>query len=143
MAQSTSNANQILNVGDYVKTSKGKIGLVTKSACIEVGYHKSSDGQNWVRLESFFPDQLAEAMESRERRQWSYPNNYINTVMCKTEVKLGDKSYPIDDKQLTKLNELRIRSQQGFSQHELVLPIEDAKLLMDIYSRNNIWHALI
>jgi len=67
----------------------------------------------------------------------------FNQIKVPNQVKLGTKVYPIWSDKLTKLDFLTIKTQQGFSQHNITLPIADAKLLIDIYTRNNIWFAIV
>ena len=94
----TTHSTHSFSIGDYVKTSKGNIGIITSTEkrCIK-------------------------------------PNL----------VKLGNKEFEIWSDRLSKLDKLTIRTQQGFSQHNTTLPVEDAKLLMEIYQRNNIWFAIV
>ena len=124
MSKSTS-SNQVFNVGDYVLTSKGKIGVIEKPQ----GYNLSKSGQNYGENLSLGECDKIMNLFGGTFEQVKVPN----------EVKLGSKSYPIWSDKLTKLDNLTIRTKQGFSQHVINLPIEDAKLLMDIYTRNNIW----
>lgn len=148
--KTTQISNQVFNVGDYVRTSKGKIGVIEKSSCMEVGYYTNnllSDGVtikvSFTCLERFYPEQEEEARQAVEKWQWSYPNKLIHKTLIANQVKLGSKTYPIWSDKLTKLDRLRIRTQQGPCQHMLELPVADAKLLIDIYSRNNIWFAIV
>lgn len=45
------------------------------------------------------------------------------------------------DDQLAKQKKRRIRTQQGFSQHTLTLTEEDARIYIDLLTRNNLWWA--
>lgn len=138
----TSQSNQIFNVGDYVKTSKGNIGVIEKPSCIEIGFY-TCNFKNWLCLEKFHSEQILESDFAIEKWSWSYPNVCIKKQSVPNQVKLGSKIYPIWSDKLIKLDKLTIRTQQGFSQHNITLPIADAKLLIDIYTRNNIWFAII
>ncbi len=139
-------SNQVFNIGDYVRTSKGNIGIITEPSCIKVGYLKN-EVQNFlpefVCLEKFHLGQDLEAEESVEKWSWSYPLNMIEKQICSNQVKLGNKIFPINSDKLIKLERLRIKTHQGFSIHEIELPVSDAKILMDIYNRNKIWYAII
>lgn len=143
--ETTQTSNQVFNVGDYVRTSKGKIGVIERPSCIEVGYRRNivQSEENWTCLEKFYAEQQIEADEAIKKWSWSYPTKWIEKCFVSNQVKLGSKTYPIQSDRLQKLDRLRIRTQQGFSQHEVELPIADAKLLMSIYSRNNIRFAIV
>ena len=125
----TISSNQVFNVGDYVRTSKGKIGVIENPE----GYNLSKSGQNYGENLSLGECDKIMNLFGGTFKQVKVPN----------QVKLGSKTYPIWSDKLQKLERLRIRTQQGFSKHEVELPIADAKLLMDIYSRNNIWFAVV
>ena len=133
--QTTQTSNQVFNVGDYVKTSKGKIGVICEN-------------QYWYLKDklSFEPElsQTGKKFNSFEEAE-EYYNQYlfVDIQLSVPKVKLGNKEYLINSDKLQKLEKLKIRTQQGFSQHEVELPIADAKLLMDIYIRNKIWFAIV
>lgn len=138
MQTTTNTSNQIFNVGDYVKTSKNNLGVIQSSACLEVGYYK--DG--WVKLEKFYTDQILEANDAIDKWSWYYPNTCIVKILTANLVKIGKKEYFIQSDKLKKLAFLSIRTQQGLSQQLIKLPVNDAKSITDIYTRNSIWFNL-
>lgn len=125
--------------GDFVKTSKGKIGVIVTPEKTEIGYLLKN---KWICLESldyFDKDYVSSIIE---KWQWSFPFNVVTVERTPNLVKLGDNIFPIWSDKLVKLEKLNILVQQGTSQYVITLPIKDAKLLMDIYSRNNIWYSI-
>jgi hypothetical protein len=143
MENTTTISNQVLNVGDYVKTSKGNIGVLVSVPRIEIGYYtlNAQSLSDWMCLQKFHLEQRQEAYD------WCF-NQLIKHDLCIQEcnscqVLLGKKEYTISPDKLTKLSHLTIITQQGLSRHHVKLPAEDAKLLMEIYSRNNIWHCIV
>lgn len=133
-------SNQILNVGDYVLTSKGKIGVIESEEHYVIGF--------------FDFDKFRKVSKKLSLEQWEdrdllidylndeLPDENLKAIKIPNQVKLGNKSYPIWSDKLTKLDNLTIITQQGFSKHQTTLPIEDAKKLMDIYTRNKLWFSI-
>ncbi len=133
-------SNSELNAGDYVKTSRGNIGIILYPAYWELSSHALI-----YTIQGTEEDAIVECMRLQDifpivddTFQTPFVHKFIQT-----RVKIGSKEYNIDNSQLTKLESLNIRTQQGLSQHNIILPIEDAKLLMDIYNRNTIWYAVV
>ena len=132
MSKSTS-SNQVFNVGDYVRTSKGKIGVIEKPEGYSIGYYNKQ--HNFVETDFHQEKEVAEFL--------AYSSFVGETVFVPNQVKLGSKVYPIWSDKLTKLDKLTIKTQNGSSQHTVTLPIDEAKLLMGIYTRNNIWFTIV
>lgn len=106
--------------GDYVRTSKGNVGIVERPQ--QTFYRRGENYYSEAEVHYFGGSFVKELQ----------PNLIL----------LGDKCFPIWSDKLTKLSKLKVRTQQGLSQHVVELPIEDAKILIGIYKRNNIWFSV-
>lgn len=95
----------LLKAGDRVLTSKGNVGEIVKPAKLAIGYYKYAD--KFIELEKIPVDSdFLKSTECVSKWSWSYPNDIIMSVTSPALVKIGNKSYPIAECQLTKLDTL-------------------------------------
>ena len=113
----------MFNSGDYVRTSKGKLGVIVRPQGFLL---KKENGSQLL-----FTEEEANRI-----------GGIFEKVKVPNLVKIGNKEFPIWSDKLLKLKELNIKTQQGFSQHVTKLPINDAMSIIDIYQRNGIWFAV-
>jgi hypothetical protein len=130
----------MLNNGDYVTTKNGKIAAVVydeywelKSHALIYTYNGDKEGaeRECKRLQDIYPVTML------------HQKPFIATLInAKVKFIDTDKELSVHSNTLTKLDKLAIVTQQGISQHTNEYPIEDAKTIMDIYKRNNIWFCV-
>lgn len=134
------NSNSFLSTGDYVRTSKGNLGIIEVPEHFVIGYY---DENIFIQVSrKYFPERWGDRDTFIEHFQKQYPYEILQIVPAPNRVLLGDKNFPIWSDRLTKLNTLKIRTQQGSSVHVTDLPIDDAKVIMSIYDRNKIWYSV-
>lgn len=125
------------NSGDYVRTSKGKIGVIEEPACIQVGCYNFSN--KWICLERVLSYENFEVQDAVEQWQWSFPNQFIEWKKTPNKVLLGNNLFDIWSDKLTKLNRLSIK----IGSQVIELPVEDAGMFIEILKKNKIYFQFI
>lgn len=132
----------IFNSGDYVKTTNGDIGVIESPERWNI-----IDGDGRVVYGNVYPNISLEDVNANILIYWKAKSDVKThdrkAVRVLNKVKVGDKVHSISGTELTKLDTLKIRTQQGLTQYEIELPITDAKMIIDIYKRNKIWFTII
>ena len=121
---------------DFVRTSKGKVGRITVPESISIGYNEGKDFVEVVNCEDI------DIANSHLPNLVLVYNRQLEIKKKPNIVTLGTRQFPILGDNLEKMDTVGIVVQQGLSQHTFSLPIEDAKLFIDILQRNKIWYAL-
>lgn len=94
-----------MNKGNYVLTSKGKIGVIKTPSFIEIGFHKENE---WKCLEVLMGFDDALAKDSLAYWQKTYPLSDVSIIKTPNEVKLGNNIYNISSENLKVIDKVTI-----------------------------------
>lgn len=127
--------------GDFVRTSKGKIGIIVKPERVELGYETASfvspTGFSWIALYTSdkntpIPEEIKNKLES------SFLTCILQERVLPAEVQLGNKTFPIWEDKLTLVDSV------CFKMSKQIVHIKSnlAKTFMEILKENNIHYTL-
>jgi hypothetical protein len=129
----------VLHVGQFVKTSKGKVGFVKEAPYYSIGYH--TDG-NWKELTKFSQEFSELELEDYVTGARHLSGNPLTTYsLVNATVRLGKKDFAISADKLLPLEYVTftVGSENNGS---FTLPGDAAIRVLNIFEDNNVWYHL-
>lgn len=129
----------IVSAGQFVKTSKGKVGYVLAAPYYSVGKQKGDDWEEVSRFSIEYPEDKVAQYAEAER---NLNNNPLFTyAIVNATIRLGKKDFTISDDKLLPIDYVTFTvGQEGSG--AFTLPSKDALSVLKIFDTNNIWYHL-
>lgn len=131
--------NASVSAGQFVKTSKGKVGYVLSSPYYSVGQQKGEEWDEIVRFSIEFPEEKIAKYAEAERK--APHNSLVTYAIVNATIRLGKKDFTIASDKLLIIDYVTftVGQETGGS---FTLPSKDALAVLKIFDQNNIWYHL-
>jgi hypothetical protein len=124
-----------IEVGDYVLTTSGKVGVIKDKGYILIGKEYMGTFEPIKQFDDYYEaNTFGEELSNNDKTvDYVLKKEPYRVLLGNTEVLLGDRSFK-------KLTKLIFHVKQGETDVKFSLPIDDAKIMLDILKRNRIYH---
>lgn len=124
--------------GQFVRTSKGKVGYVLQAPYYSVGYQKGDEWEEIVKFSiDFEEDKIAEYADTERRLR----NPLATYSIVNASIRLGKKDFAISTDKLLLIDYVTFTVGQE-SNGAFTLPSKDALQVLKIFDANNVWYHL-